>query len=100
MADAFDEFAQVRQRDRERKGAPPQSSPDPELDRLCALVLATPPGRELLALLNKRVVQRRINPGAIGKSALRAHAAEVQFVLHIEGATERGLAAMAKGKSA
>jgi hypothetical protein len=100
MADAFDEFAQVRQRDREQRGKPPATSGDPELDRLCALVLATPPGRELLALLHKRVVERRVNPGGISDCALRAHAAEVQFVLQIEGATERGLAAMAKGRSA
>ena len=100
MADAYDQFAERRRAYRETKGAPPPSSADPEFDRLCASVLASGPGRELMAALRERTVERRLNAGGLGESALRVLVAESQFVLRIEDAIRRGLEAMTKGKTA
>lgn len=98
MGNYFSESA-ARER-RQREATEDRQASIADFDRLCALVLGTPPGRELLAHMRKAVIDRPPDARTDSESALRAHIAEVQFVLHIEGATERGLAAMAKGKSA
>lgn len=96
---SHDHFAQRRADHRARKGG--RASADPEYDRLCALVLASPPGRELLAKMRARTIDAPVNAGELSESALRALVAQSQFVREIEAAIQRGLDAMkTKGKAA
>ncbi len=62
---------------------------DPAFDRLCASVLLSGPGAELLQMLRKRTIEAADNVLA-PESALRVKAAQSQFVRDIEAAVERG----------
>lgn len=96
--DSHDDFAAKRQAHRDRIASPPVQA-TAEFDDLCARIFTTPDGRALLPLLRSRTVDRPINPFAASESALRALAAQSQFVRDIETARDRGLETMkTKGK--
>jgi hypothetical protein len=77
------------------KPAPPTPREASEFDILCANVLATGSGRQLLDELRRRHVERPMNLQASDR-ALLVLATEQHFVRELELACERGLKAKPK----
>jgi hypothetical protein len=83
--------------DLQRKPAAPAEGGErsDRFDELCAQIFSVNPGAELLALLHARHVDKRSRPGAL-EAHLREEAAFRNFVLDLESARDKGLAAAAK----
>lgn len=84
----WEHLAQRRQQHRDLQNAPPVIG-DVGFDRLCFIVLSSGPGQELLQMLRKRTIDAPDDMFG-SESALRAKAAQSQFVRDIEAAAERG----------
>ena len=94
-----DPFAAKRQAHRDRIASPPPG-PTHEADAIFARAFSSGAGKEALQAMREKA-NRPINAFAASESALRASAAQSQFVREIEAAVQRGLDAMiTKGKAA
>jgi hypothetical protein len=78
---------------------PAPKTPEPSrLDILCARVLTTTDGQDLLKELRRQYFETAGNPHADDR-ALRVRAANQHFILHLEAARGRGMAALAAKKA-
>lgn len=76
----------------------PEDAAPTRIDELCAQIFSTNPGKELLDLLHAKHVDKKSRTGAL-EAHLREEAAYRNFVLDLEAARDKGLAATSKASA-